>query len=226
MKLAKLVITCLATITFLTSCDELKGAITVSSPINVVKDKKTYVIGVGTHQANLKVKNENLINFEVDTLSGEKDIKVKTNFNAKNLYNGQRIDLPSQVSGQPFDIVGIYKDETTNSENYNGWESCTYTERERQCGYVYYPPVCRTETICAPNGQQCHTREVCTGGGNRYECRDVDVTRYGQQEVSYYDSYRSREIALDIIVSGQKQGRVNASENTSDRIYTYKGFCR
>ncbi len=225
MNTLKLLAVCIATATFFSSCDELKGTINVSAPINVVKDKKTYTIGVGSHKANIKVKKENLINFEVKTLSGEKDIKIVTNFNAKRLYDGQQFNIPSHVSGQPFDITGSYTDKTTYSETINTWESCTYTERERHCSDVYYPPVCRTERICDPKGN-CHTREYCTGGGYRYECRDIDITRHGQQDVSYYNSYNKKAIELNIIVANQQNGRVFADDYSTDRIYNYKGLCR
>lgn len=227
MKTTKLLIACLASTVLFTSCDELKGTLVTSAPIAVQKDGKPYTLRTGSNKVKVKVKNENTIQLKVQTTNGEKDIKVNTNFNAKQLRDGQVIDIPAGLTGQSFGVQGIFRDVTTRSSTINTTQSCSYTITDRQCHQVYVQPSCQTVTECNPrNPSQCSTRQVCTDGGYRQLCEDVQITRNGYQDVSYYDSYRQVSLHLDLIVAGQKPGQLDSSSSDSDRIYTFQGSCR
>ncbi len=215
---------------FLTSCEELNGYITAHSAL-IMKtrsgDKVTLPAGSVTNM-QIKIAGEQKMKLIFQSPSGSRQVvKIKTDFNLKDLRNGDKVRIPASKTGQTFDIEGVYKDATSYTDTYTGIESCQQNYTTRECHDVAIPRSCQTVTECNPaNPTQCKTREKCTGGGYQNQCRDVTRTHYGQREVSYH--YRNNEVNFDmVLLTGSKiVGKISSSKDSNNKVYSYQGVCR
>lgn len=217
MKKMLLITGALTALTLLSSCKVLTGYINASEPLTLVnKQGNRVTISKGTAM-KIKMNKEAELKFVLDVNGSRQVIPVSTNFNVKNIRNGDKVFIPKSISGQPYDISGIYKDENSYSQEYDGVESCQISVQERQCRYVDVP-----NNSCRPGETRCFT-----GGTRRdYRCDLVTVYIPGERNVRYHYVDNDINFDLNLIKDGKIAGTISSSASSRNKSYTYTGDCR
>ncbi|MBS1971568.1 MAG: hypothetical protein JSU04_14755 [Bdellovibrionales bacterium] len=227
MKLTTAALTALCFLA-LTACKDFSGNLVVDQKLTLVDGRSTVDVQPGTYNGQIKIQSKKKIKLEVALPQGKSTFVFKTAENLKELHSGQRIQIASSVSGQPYNVDGKYDVDYSSSGDYNGTESCTYYTTEYRCHDVRIPEQCDTVTECDPhNPSQCATRSHCKGGGYRTECGDEQVSHYGSQNVTYSYDTTTESVTLQLLSAG---GRVAAtfrgSDSDSSKNYSYRSECR
>ena len=210
----------------LVSCkQELSGTINILSQISL-KSTKGENVQLAPQYKSMKVKFTGKKKFELQF--NDKKFEFKTEQNLKKINAGDRLQLPAGSNGQSYHLDAQYNVDTSSSGLIRSVESCSYSVTEQRCQDIYQPKACKVVTECAPNGGSCKTREVCTDAKTVTKCGPVSVTRYGNQEVEYYN--RTTTDRLDGVLTHPSNGAVvaniNASDSESEKVYQYRAICR
>lgn len=213
----------------ISGCKDLNGSIEVLQSLKLKSSSgDLFEVAAGSHRVQLKVNSKKKFDLIVTTVNGEQTATFKTNQNLKKIQSGQRLQMSSDVSGQPVNLDGVYLVKNENSENRRTIESCTYYTTEYRCRMETTPQQCTNVTECNPqNPSQCETRNVCSGGITQQVCGDVQIPHSGDQEVEYYYSTQTESVEMDLLsASNLSVAKVLASDSKSDKHYTYQGICR
>lgn len=200
----------------LSACNEdYKGTISVQEQLSFTKKKKTVTLPAGNYSAEIKATSKTNLQLEVVI---DKKNKLEVDFKAekgtKIIGADGSINLPSSMNQQPYDIVGRQDINIVNGPELDRVESCSYTDREWVCRNE------KTPKKCAPDGS-------CVGGESREVCGMENVTKYGEQNVSYYDQDTTKTITLQLLAANSNSVAANfvGTHFKSEKIYTYKGVC-
>lgn len=200
----------------MTACNEdYKGSISAKEPLTFTKKKKPVTLPAGVYKAEIKATSKTNLQLEVVLDKKNKlEIDFKADKGTKIIGAGGVINLPASMNKQPYDIVGNQVVDITQGAEVDAVESCTYTELEWRCKHEAVPKE------CLPDGR-------CIGGGTREVCGEERVTRYGDQNVSYYNEYTTKDIAIQLLVpnSNNTVAAFDGTYRKTDKIYTYKGIC-
>lgn len=212
----------------LTACKDFGGSLTVDHKISLKDGRQMVDVQPGTYRGEVKIQSKKKIKLEVELPQGKSTFVFKTADNLKEMRAGQRIKIASSVSGQPYNVDGLYDVDYDQTDDTHTTESCTYYTTEYRCQDVRVPEVCDTVTECDPhNPNQCATRSTCRGGGYRTECGNVQVSHSGSQEVSYNYSTTTERVTLKLITAGGNvAGTFRGSSSDSDKHYSYRSECR
>ena len=142
---------CMLTLLVLAGCKpELKGTLSVRSPLPVMVKGQMVQIPVGNYRAEYTAGDKaTFAVLKVENVSGQ-TLKIQLSFPAGQTapqYYGD-LNIASHVSGQPFDIVGKIDTEHDQSDLYYGSQSCTYYLNEYTCHKPKDgPQVCGYESV-------------------------------------------------------------------------------
>lgn len=227
MKLTTIALTALSLLA-LTACKDFGGSLVVDHKLSLRDGRQLVDVQPGTYRGELKIQSKKKIKLEVQMPQGKQTFDFKTAENLKDIGSGKRIIIPSSVSGQPYNVDGLYDVDYDSTSDTHTTESCTYYTTEYRCQDVRVPETCDTATECDPgNPNQCRTHSVCRGGGYRTECGNVQVSHYGSQEVAYHYSTTTERVTLKLVTAGGTvAGTFRGAESDTDKNYSYRGECR
>ncbi|OFZ49092.1 MAG: hypothetical protein A2381_15955 [Bdellovibrionales bacterium RIFOXYB1_FULL_37_110] len=198
----------------LVSCSKsIKGTLNVTDEMDFNKKtklggQKDILIPVGEYASEIILAGKNKIKLNIRNVEG-KDKKISfilppgVEFPS---YSGD-LFLESSISGQPYDLNGKVRSQTTNSHEYSGVEGCSYTENRYVC-----------RTICQIEfGQQ-----VC-----RQVCDYMPITVQGRRHVSFYYKYTDILYTIDFLYEATQDqvAKFKAIDRNTFKHYTYRGRC-
>lgn len=225
----------------LSACKDFGGMLSVQEKVTLLKDVDNSSssweeeeedprvdIQPGSYSAKLVIQGKKSIGLKVDIAKrNSPTFTFKTDKNLKKLNNGDRIQIASSKSGQPYDVDGVYTSETTSSDIQNGIESCTYTVQEYRCREVHEPQKCEVVHQCNPqNPTECADQRFCTGGSTHSVCGYEDVQRTGSHWVEYFYNTTTDRVNLALVQGGRAVAQFNGSDSESKKIYTRQEICR
>ena len=199
----------------LTGCDPITGQLQVLKTFNASVDAPTCTdtdprpecigpiptprIEAGKYNAEFTFTSESQVTM---TLKKDRWTSTQLNFNVPEgrrlpSYSGP-ISLSRHESGQPFDVKGVIHTVEHDSEQHSGYESCTYTVRERECDHR----------------------------GRERGCRDVTRTVHGTQWVEYHYHYTDTDLALQFLSSSSTLAKFAGERHSVDKVYDHQGECR
>lgn len=158
-------------------------------------DNRSSVVTINPGQYQAKINFLSKTKFEIEVKSNQtKKFQVKIPSNLEIPNNGE-FQIPSNKSGQNFDLVGAVKTIQEKSRPQREWETC---------------PVVRDEVICGPQG--------CIPVRREYWGRREVEYRIVKTDQSILVNILAKN-ATDLLA--QFQGR----DVSQYREYTYQGFC-
>lgn len=179
------------------SCGGLEGTLSVNKSFNLMDRKgKTHQIDEGRYDVNLVYK-ESKHRLNLTFKETQETIEIQTPDNFVIPENGTFV-LSSQDSGQSVDIKGEVETTQRRSQEMLDRQSCNYTG---------YEPVCTT----GPNGQT--------------SCTTAAVTKWGWQDVRYYNLETRQRLNSDFLERGYSVGKFSADNTWVERRETYRGQC-
>lgn len=211
---------------FFVSCkQEYSGTTNILSQISLRSTKGQNVV-LDPQYKSSKIKFTGKNKFELHL--NDKKFEFKTSQNLKKLKSGDSLYLPAGQNGQAYHLNAIYNVDTSSSGLIRSNESCNYNVTERRCQDIVQPKACQQVTECNPQGTSCKTREVCTDGQTVTKCSDVSVTRYGNQEVEYYNRTTTTRMDSQLLhpENNAVVANINVADNESEKIYQYRAICR
>jgi len=207
MKFAKIAFA-LSCLMALSACKDFSGSTTVNQRISLVDGRKTISIAPGTYSGDLKVNSKKKFVLVMKLPSGKAKFDFTTDKNLKKLSSGDKIQISSRVSGQPYAVNGIYDTDSSESETRYGTESCTYTTREYECRKVDVPKDCQ---------RNCDSRQ----------CGHFDVSHTGTQDVEYTWNSTTESVSLNLLDANNKiVAAFRGSSSDGYKSYSYQGRCR
>ncbi|MGE3975235.1 MAG: hypothetical protein AB7F59_11985 [Bdellovibrionales bacterium] len=198
----------LAGVGLLTSCNDIDGMLSVTSPLLIKTKKEQVTLATGQYNAELDYdEGDRTIEFEIKNARGDKDLKSKFVVPAgRNLprENGE-FTLTALEIGQDFDFHGSIKTMYSRSQRYRTTESCSYQRPERVCYQ-------RTDRY----------------GRVYWDCHTVYRTYYGYRDVEYHDERTEREVEAAFAAPGSDQtlAQFAGQRTDTERVYDYTGVCR
>ena len=211
---------------FLVSCkQEFSGTVNILSQISLRSTKGENVL-LDPQYKGAKIKFTGKKTFELHL--NDKKFEFKTQQNLKKINAGDTLNLPAGANGQSYHLVARYTVDTQSSGLIRSIESCTYYVTEHRCENIQQPKSCQQVTECAPNGGSCKTREVCTDGQTVTKCGPVQVSRYGNQDVEYYNRITTDRMDGQLLhpANNAAVANINVADSESEKIYQYRGTCR
>ncbi len=129
----------------LVGCKSYQGEMNVTDHLIYKNTKgKTQVLVIGDYTTKVKVNKKKSITIKAKNIF--EDVKIKLNL-PKSINNflssddstsTTRIDLPKNITGQPFSVQGELKIETTAGEPITETQSCSNSPRwDIDCGWQY-----------------------------------------------------------------------------------------
>lgn len=210
---------CVLSLVALTSCNKVSfdSTITVNKTFTIqgMLNKKLN-LDVGTHEAKFDVSaNEKKLRLTV----GDQRVtfKLPKLFEVEQVNQG--ITILSSDLKQDFDLVAKVSDQSWQGSEISTTESCS--------------EVIGTETVCTESDSEIvcteeNGRRICRKVGGETTCKEVDVTREGRQDVSYYNNFQQKLISVDFKapqtndVMAHLEGK---SDVLSSKHYTSVGEC-
>jgi hypothetical protein len=187
----------------LTGCNEIEGGMDVHSPLSLTTEKgASEQLKPASYEAKIKL-NSDKHNIELKIKDGSQERKVKIAVPyAKNIpeRNGT-LYVKASESGQSFDIDGIVETVTDTSRTYEDYESCTYTERYREC-----------------DSGRHHGKS---------QCYDRTRTYTGSRYVVYYFTTDTTSVQVNFLATdgATKLATFTARNNDSKKHYDHYGLC-
>jgi hypothetical protein len=124
MKLILLVASCL----LVSACDNIPGVLTVNTGQTLqLKDKSGNLVTFNSGNANVQM-SKNKIVIQGTTSTGKSD---KVELDASNLPGYQEVgehQWTTATSGQPVNIDELTQNTANVSQEYNGWQSCSFSQ--------------------------------------------------------------------------------------------------
>jgi len=192
-----------AALLLMVACGGINGLLSVDYPITLKSNwNRNIEIPAGEYQSEIILqKNRSRIALKVEV---ENNLKKKFYFkfpSEQDIPSGNEdFNLPSNMSGQPYDLQGNIATEEWESETVEDNESCTYEEDVHRC----YPD---------QNGQQ--------------NCRWERVTRHGRQDVEYHYEYTKRDLIAELLNTETRDQVASFDGTRTDEYkrYEYQGRC-
>lgn len=212
MKKISILIGIIASSTLMTSCKELNGYLSVKESFAMKNKRGESITFKSGSNVRVKMNKESEMKLVLQDANGKRQvIPVKTNFDVHDISNGDRVMIPSRISGQPFDISGIYNDTNRYSESHDGIESCQVAYRAYECRDVLVP--------CNNSGERGCSRQY------QRQCGDVTLYRNGHRNVRYHYVTNDVNFDLNLIKDGRIIATIDSSQSSSNKRYEYTGTC-
>lgn len=209
----KKIISVLGILLLSTSCLNLDGNLRVHKAFNVKKRGgflnlkiKDATLNAGSYRAKLQIKSDKKIDLEIKDVEGKNiSLPIKSDDSLRIPSDG-KFAISSEKIGQPFSVVGAMNTEFHESPISYTTESCSWTVTERRC-----------EKVCTKEPVKCDI-----------ECKDVEVTFQGRQDVSYHYATTTKDIIVDLVRENSTELVASFSGRNvdTDKIYDFKGVCR
>ena len=217
-------------ILFLASCkEEYSGSINITNQIQLRSTKGENVLINPEHKsAKIKFTGKKKFELVMNTHLGEKKFEFKTEKNLKKINSGDVLNLPANSNGQAYHLIAAYNVSTSSSGLQRSVESCTYYVTEHRCENIKQPKACHQVKECDPSGTSCKVREVCNDGQTVTKCGNVQVSRYGNQDVEYYHRTTLSRMDGQLLhpANNVQVATLNVSDSESEKIYQYRATCR
>lgn len=210
----------------LVSCkQEFSGTVDILSQIQLRSTKGENVL-INPGYKSSKIKFTGKKKFELH-LDGKK-FEFKTEQNLKKINAGDSLNLPAGSNGQSYHLNAKYDVSTSSSGLIRSVESCSYSVTEQRCQNIQQPKGCQQVKECNPSGTSCKVREVCTDGQTVTKCGPVSVTRYGNQEVEFYNKTTTDHMQGQLIhpANNAVVATLSVADSESEKIYQYRAVCR
>lgn len=178
---------------------EFSGQLKVVDPnLPGIVNGHTLAFPTGTYKATLSIKSKSKAVLTLKGASASYDLVFKIPSNVTLPSENGPINLTSQQSGQPFDLVGNLATHSSQTAVQNGQVSCTRQE---------------PETVC--------------WGGPHPGCTTHWVNYPGWQQVQYYDVVTEQSLTAELRQTGTAHvsGNLAGSNSDSDRHYISQGPC-
>jgi hypothetical protein len=118
----------------LTACHPIEGQLRVTQAFHATGWSE-FDVPPGTYAASFDLSSRDQAVFHVAGVDGyDRDVylQIPNNDHLPN-YSGP-IALSHTESGQPFDLRGTINTKESDSARQSGWENCTYTDYDTECG--------------------------------------------------------------------------------------------
>lgn len=200
--------------TSLTACDPIEGILQVTKSFSAIagttnntcngddypctNPTESVQIPEGSHKVKLDVVGRDTLQMRIKVGRWEKNIELNLPRGTEIPDTG-RFSLPGRDSGQPFDLNGETLTQVSTGPEMRDRESCQVPVQEQVCGVIGNPPqaACWWET--------------------RY--------RQGWQDVQYYLKTTDQSLNAQIVQNGTEAATLKGSRSSSQKIYTYRGYC-
>lgn len=181
----------------LSACGGISGQLTVAKPFSLI-DRWGNKFEIASGQENLSLRYKENKHRLILTLNDRNEtIEISTPENFSIPENGS-FEMKGSESGQLVDLKGVTQTRQRKSPEYLDRQSCQTTQ---------YEPVCST----GPNGQTT--------------CSVQPVTKWGMQDVRYYNLETRQIISASFLATEESVAEFNADNSWNERREVYTGPC-
>jgi len=233
-----------AMMAFLVGCDEIKfgGTLNVFEAMTFAQDAGKVVVNPGQFQTKVILGmngNQKQIKLEIKN-NGNQPTVVDLNFD-KNIETNDQFTLKADQIKQAFDVTGNIVTTVTRTQEQWGNQSCTYQAQEIVCRGTKSAD----EVKDANPELTAKVEESILDFGKQYpgqygqypypgqygnppvpNCHPVWVTRYGWQDIRYYDETTKKDITAAFVQADKNLANYVGTGSSTQRINTYQGYCR
>lgn len=126
---------------FIVGCEDIGGTLQVFKNFNATTDNGSEVIPVGTFKTSLDFKRKQVI---ATIKQDSKEVKITIQIpKGSSIPDNGTFEIKSAQSGQPFDIAGINKTDSQDSDRRSEYTSCQYQTYQQICN----PQGCQTVPV-------------------------------------------------------------------------------
>jgi len=226
----------LSTLVVVSSCVNYDGNFRAEQKLKlkhttVFGNTKTRTLPAGQYKTSFEVTSGKKLKF---TFKGKDtvEVKMKVPDSLKLPETDGTFFFMSEETGQNYDIKGDLKTDYSSSGIIDAVETCSYQRMERQCA-----PVCSDTAPVVDKNDEVHParRREARRGNPRPDprrctvvCRNVSVTRYGNQNVRYRINYTNKTLHLSMNQPNTDKiaATYRGHDQSSYRSYEYRGRCR
>jgi len=236
----------------LVGCNEIKfdGIMNVLEQITFSQSQgKTVVIAPGQFNAKATLGqsgSKKKIKLEIQNANPATTVQLEFD---KNINIGETFNITAAQLGQNFDLAGTMATKVERSQEYSGWEGCTYQYPQTVCRSIKSAAetaagenvtaevsgfaaavVEATEAPEASNPVMVEDRNPPGPGGfapppHTPTCYTQWVNRPGNRQVRYYIETTLRDIDASFVQSGRTLGGFKGHSTQNETVYTYQGQC-